>query len=29
VTGKITVISQDGCIIKQESAKAFIEHEVR
>ncbi|NWG87407.1 MAG: hypothetical protein HXY26_07870 [Hydrogenophilaceae bacterium] len=29
VTGKITVISQDGCIIKQESAKAFIEHDVR
>ncbi len=26
VTGKITVISQDGCVIKQETAKAIIEH---
>jgi len=28
VTGKLTVISNDGCIIKQKKAKVFIEHEM-
>jgi hypothetical protein len=27
VTGKVTAISADGCIIRQESAKVFVEHE--
>ena len=27
VTGKVTVISQDGCVVKQETARVFIEHE--
>ena len=26
VTGKVTVISQDGCVIKQESATVLVEH---
>jgi hypothetical protein len=26
VTGKITVISQDGCAIKQETARVLVEH---
>jgi hypothetical protein len=29
ITGKVTVISLDGCVVKQQSARAFIEHEVR
>lgn len=27
VTGKITVISRDGCVVKQETARALVEHE--
>lgn len=27
INGKLTVISNDGCVIKQESAKVFIEHQ--
>lgn len=26
ITGKVTVISQDGCIVKQKTATAFVEH---
>jgi hypothetical protein len=28
VEGKVTVISQDGCVVKQETATALIEHQV-
>nr|WP_321233508.1 hypothetical protein [uncultured Psychroserpens sp.] len=27
ITGKITAISEDGCIIRQETAKVYVEHE--
>jgi hypothetical protein len=28
VTGKVTVISQDGCVVKQETARVLVEHQV-